>query len=437
MNSQANRPAAVVLSGNIGSENKKKKSLNEIALALTRSLGRHGVQVFRFHPDHSLADLNSRYCTHIVCPNLYDDETGLIDALITFSKSRRVPPVLYPASDGATQFVARNEAQLRPYFALTCPPWSCVSEIQNKQRLLERAREAGVPIPDTWFPTSPEEAQHTSQSLRYPAVVKPLTSHHWKRVEVVAAIGTVKAVTVTNPDELMTLYCKLAPLAPDMMIQEIIPGDDDRLLTFLGYVSHDGTPLAGCVRKKLRQYPPGFGYCSLTETVNDPKIMELSIRLLKALNYRGIGVVEFKLDPRDGQAKLIEINARAVRTTGIAIAAGVDLAWIAYQDLTSASRPEPVFNYTVPMRWIHLRDETQAAADLIKAGKLGLWEWLQIFRGRIVVAEWAWDDLRPGIQTLSPLLLRLLTWPYRQIRRSLWPPALPEKKIEATKWEGH
>jgi predicted ATP-grasp superfamily ATP-dependent carboligase len=240
-----------------------------------------------------------------------------------------------------------------------------------------------------------------------------LTSHHWKRAEVVAAIGKVKAVTVTNPDELMTLYCKLAPLAPEMMAQEIILADDNGVLSFLGYVSHDGTPPAGCAHKKLRQYPPGFGYCSLTETVEPPKIMDLAIRLLKTLNYRGIGCVEFKRVPRDGQTKLVENKARAVRKAGIATAAGVDCAWNAYHALTSTCRPEPVFNYIVPMRGIHLQDETQAAADLIKAGKLGLWEWLRIFHGRIVMAEWARDDLRPGVLALSLLLRRVfnLTMP--------------------------
>lgn len=414
MNSNTDKPCAVVLSGNLGAS--KPKAMNEIALALTRSLGRNGVEVYRFHPDRSLVDLKSRYCIDVTCPNLYDDESGLIDALIAFSKSRKVKPVLFPASDGATQFIARSEEQLRPYFALTCPPWSCVSEIQNKQRLLECARQAGIPIPETYFPTSHAETDRIAHSLTYPAVVKPLTSHHWKRPEVVAVIGPVKAVTVTGPDELVDLYRKVAPLAPDMMIQEIITGSDDRLLTFLGYISQDGTPLAGCVRKKLRQYPPRFGYCCLTETVIDPEIMELSIRLLKVLNYRGIGCVEFKRDPRDGQPKLIEINARAVRTTGVAIAAGVDLSWIAYQDMVSPNRPSPVFDYMVPMRWIHLQDELQAAAELIKKDQLGFWDWLRIFRGRIVVAEWAWDDLRPGVMVLLPLVRRLFSWPYRHAR---------------------
>jgi D-aspartate ligase len=417
MNSKVDKPSAVILSGNIGT--KKTTSMNEIALALTRSLGRKGVQVYRFHPDRSLVDLNSRYCIHVTCPNLYDDESGLIDALIAFSNSKQVKPVLFPSSDGATQFIARHEGQLRPYFALTSPPWSCVSEIQNKQRLLERARQADVAIPETYFPTCQEETDNIARSLSYPAVVKPLTSQHWKQPEVIAAIGPVKAVTVTGPEELSDLYRKVAPLAPDMMVQEIIPGGDERLLTFLGYISQDGTPLAGCVRKKLRQYPPGFGYCCLTETVIDPEIMELSIRLLKVLNFRGICCVEFKRDPRDGQPKLIEINARAVRTTGVAIAAGVDLPWIAYQDMISPNRPTPVFDYIVPMRWIHLKDEFQAALDLIKAGQLGLREWLRIFHGRIVTAEWAWDDLRPGVMALLPLGRRLFSWPYRHARRRI------------------
>jgi predicted ATP-grasp superfamily ATP-dependent carboligase len=94
------------------------------------------------------------------------------------------------------------------------------------------------------------------------------------------------------------------------------------------------------------------GYCSPTGTVETPKIMDRALRLLKALNYRRIGCVEFKRDPRDGQTKLVDNKARAVRKSGIATAAGVDPAWITYHALTSTSRTEPVFNQSVPMRGI-------------------------------------------------------------------------------------
>lgn len=414
------RMPAVILSGNTGPS---RKSINEAALALTRSLGRKNVQVYRFHPDRTLVDLDSRYCTHVPCPNLYDDETALTDFLIAFAQENDVAPVIFPASDGSAEYLARNAEHLSACYDIACPSCSCLAEIQNKQRLLERANEAGVPVPVTHFPKSSGELEEISASLPYPMVVKPLVSHHWKRPEVVAAVGSVKAVVVQSPEELIALYGKVAPLAPELMVQEIVPGATDRLFTFVGYVGRDGKTLAGCVRKKLRQFPPGFGYCCLTEVVIDHEIMELSIRLVELLGFVGIVGVEFMRDARDGRPKLIEINARAVRTTGAAIGAGVDLPWIAYQDFTSDAPPPPQFDYEVPMRWIHLRCEVRAALPLIRHGDLRLADWLQIFRGRKTMAVWAWDDLYPSVgNLLLPLSRRM---PGRSRR-----PARP--RLEAT-----
>lgn len=397
---------AVILTGNLGPP-RRPKSSGEIALALTRSLGRHGVPVYRFHPERSQIDLESRYCTHVPCPNLYDDPPGLVAALLDFARACKVRPVLFPAADGAVEFVARHEAALGDAFALACASWDCVQRIQNKQRLLEHAAALGVPIPDTSFPRGADELDRFASTLRFPAVVKPLTSHHWKRPEVAAVVRGAKAIVVKEGGELRDVYRAVAPLAPDMMVQEIVPGEIDRLLTFIGYVGRGGRPLAGCVRKKLRQYPAGFGYCCLAETVRDPEIMDLSIRLLTSLGYLGIAGVEFKRDPRTGQAKLIEINARAVRTTSTAIGAGVDLPWIAYQDLTGV-RLSPVFDYRVPVRWIHLRSELRAVAPLIRRGELSLREWSRIFRGPTAQVIWAWDDVKPGILNVAlPALHRL------------------------------
>jgi D-aspartate ligase len=398
---------AVILTGNLGPP-RVPKSAGEIALALTRSLGRHGVPTFRFHPDRSQIDLDSRYCTHVPCPNLYDDEHGLVAALSAFARAQGRRPVLFPASDGAVEFVARHERQLDQWFELACAPAVCIGRIQDKQRLLEHAASVGVPIPATSFPRCVEEVGQFAEGIDYPAVIKPLTSLHWKRPEVAAVVNHAKAIVVKDREELLSAYRKVAPLAPRMMVQEIIPGEIDRLLTFLGYIGRGGRPLAGCVRKKLRQYPAGFGYCCLAETVRDPEVMELSLRLLTSLGYTGIAGVEFKRDPRTGEPKLIEINARAVRTTSTAIGAGVDLPWIAYQDLASDRPPAPVFDYRVPVRWVHLRSEVRAVAPLIRHGQLGLWSWLRGLRGPRVAAVWSWDDPVPGILNVAlPILHHL------------------------------
>ena len=76
---------------------------------------------------------------------------------------------------------------------------------------------------------------------------------------------------------LSSLHEQLLALSSEFMVQEIVPGPTENLRTFLGCVDGEGRALTGCVRKKLRQFPPGFGYCTLTESVTDPEVFEQSI----------------------------------------------------------------------------------------------------------------------------------------------------------------
>jgi predicted ATP-grasp superfamily ATP-dependent carboligase len=403
------RTPAVVLSGNLGTPS-GRLSMNEPALALTRSLGRRGVPVYRFHPDRSLADLRSRYCTqHVPCPNLYDDPEDLVAALVAFAQERPgVTPVLYPASDGAARFIADQQTPLREHFHLTSPSAECIEEVQNKQLLLETAAKVGVPIPDTHFPTDPSELPDIAGSVEYPVVVKPLFSTDWKRSEITDVFGKIKAMKVSSAEELVENCGKLLALSSTFMIQEIVPGPDDNLLTFLGYIDDNGEALAGCVRKKLRQYPPGFGYCCLTESVHDDEIFDLSVRLLNALDYHGIAGVEFKRDPRTGVPKLIEINTRAVRTSGLALGAGVDFPWVAYQDQTRPGSAARSVVADVPVRWWHVRDELAAAGLLMVRGELSPLSWMEGFRGKKLVAgDFAWDDMYPALLSWAQVPRRL------------------------------
>ncbi len=408
----ANIPA-VVLSGNLG-EPTGKWSINEAALALTRSLGRRGVQVFRFHPDRSLTDLTSRYATHVRCPNLYDDPSGLVASLTSFADGCGTRPVLYPASDGAAQFIADHEEALKEHFRLSSPNATRIARTQNKRELIELAGRSGIPVPQTHFPTEASELPGIAARLSYPVIVKPLYSPDWKRPAVTSVFGRVKALEITEPQQLIEQCGALISLNSTIMVQEIVPGPDENLITFLGYVGHDGEVLAGCVRKKIRQFPPGYGYVSMTESVEDPEVFALAMRLFRSLDYRGIGCAEFKRDPRDGKPKLIEINTRAVRSSMLAIGAGVDFPWIAYQDCLNPGTVAPVLGGKVPVLWIHLRDDIWAASRLMLKGELSLTGWVRGFFGKpLVVAEFSWDDLRPGLlywlQTPRKIVARLFT----------------------------
>jgi predicted ATP-grasp superfamily ATP-dependent carboligase len=399
---------AVILSGNLG-DDASKKSMNENALALTRSLGRRGVPVYRFHPDRSLTDLSSRYCVHVPCPNLYTDPAGLLDALVKFAAVYSRPPVLFPSSDGSAQFIADHEQELRAHFALTTPPAEVIGKTQNKRRLLEIAGPAGIPVPETYFPVDVAELPDIARRISYPAVIKPVYSPDWKRPEITRVFGRVKALRVTEAGELVDSCERLLALASEFMVQEIVPGPTENLFTFIGYMDRDGNVLTGCVRKKIRQWPPGFGYCASTESVDDREAFNLAIALFKALNYSGIGCAEFKRDPRDGKTKLIEINTRAVRTSALAIAAGADFPWVAYRDATAPGSVQAELEYRVPVLWIHLRDEIRSAGMMMLKGELSPLKWIRGFFGKpVVVAEFSWDDVKPGLQLWAQIPVRLI-----------------------------
>lgn len=75
----------------------------------------------------------------------------------------------------------------------------------------------------------------------------------------------------------------------------------------------------------------------------------MAIRLLRELNWYGLAMVEFKVDPRDGVPKLMEINPKLWGSLNLAIASGVDFPALLYR-LAVDGDVRPVFDYQVGVR---------------------------------------------------------------------------------------
>ena len=92
--------------------------------------------------------------------------------------------------------------------------------------------------------------------------------------------------------------------------EEVIPGPDDRLLYWCGFVGPEGRVGGRLVGRKRRIVPIHFGSATFVELVDAPDVEEQCERFLVSVGYQGLCGVELKRDPRDGVAKLIEVNAR-------------------------------------------------------------------------------------------------------------------------------
>lgn len=408
---------------------RQTRSISVIALAITRSLGRRGVPVVRVHPNRLERSVDSRYCSKVeISPDFYESEPALLEFLLAMRTRYAGQAVLIPASDDCAGFVARHHAALSGAFRVVAPPWAVMKDIIDKRHQYEHASRLGIPIPETYFPTGTEAVRRLAARLdNYPYVIKPLVAHSWRLASMRAVSGGNKGFAVATPAELIERYEAIAGADKNVMIQEVIGGNDDRLFTFLSYFDEQSRPLAYCIRKKIRQFPVDFGYCTMTESCFDAVVEAQSIKLLQGIGYHGISGVEWKLDPRTGEYKLIEINARAVNTIALAPACGVDIPYLAYYD-KAIGKPAPVTEWAAGVTWANLEHDVWAARTLHRMGKLGIGAWIKSVLHTNVHAIFAADDLQPfagsvaeffSLGLVAPLRRRLL----RAANVARWRPA--------------
>ena len=127
------------------------------------------------------------------------------------------------------------------------------------------------------------------------------------------------------------------------MLQEWIPGGWGNTVIIDGFMDRHGSIVAMGARRRVRMDPPRIANTCLDVTIPLDEVSAAVPALrtvLSAVDYRGIFMVEFKLDERDGLFKIIEVNARPFWLVGHVARAGLDLPWMSYHD--ALDQPVPV-----------------------------------------------------------------------------------------------
>jgi D-aspartate ligase len=348
-------------------------------LAAIRSLGRAGVRVLALDHRPSALGFRSRYAEPVLTPDPQDEE-AFVSFLAELELDASAP--VFATHDEPLNAIGRAAPALGDRFLYPFSRWEVLSQIQSKRLQLEAAGAAGVPVPRTAHPRSPEEARAAAEELGWPVLVKPSSTEGFKR-----RFGR-QAFRCETPAEVAQAYRDAEEYAP--MVQEAIPGGDGELYTLGSYVAEGGEALGLFCGRKLRQTPPGIGTCRVGEAVWVNEVVEQGLELLRALGFHGLSQVEFKRDPRDGAYKLMEVNPRLFQWHGLAAACGVDLPLIAYRDLTG-ERIEPVSTNGSRRRWAITLLPGESPAPQ---------------RPPYVDAVFARDDLKPALVQVARLLRR-------------------------------
>lgn len=295
-------------------------------LGIARSLGRRGIPVCVIDDQHSISQF-SKYVTRVVRVKDLRDERNTVESVLEVGRRYGLEGwVLFPTRDETVAAFSRHRDRLAEYFRVTTPCWDTVRWAWDKKNTYDRAAELGIPVPHTYNPRT--EVELVELYDRLPLALKPAVKENF-----FYATGA-KAWRADTPDQLLDLFRKaMQQIRPEeILIQEIIPGGGEQQYSYCAFF-RDGEAQNTLIAKRIRQHPREFGRAATyVETIEFPEIEELSERFLRAINYYGLVEVEFKQDLRDGQFKLLDVNARTWGFHSIGGPAGVDFPYLLYAD---------------------------------------------------------------------------------------------------------
>jgi D-aspartate ligase len=161
----------------------------------------------------------------------------------------------------------------------------------------------------------------------------------------------------------------------------------------------------------LRRYPTNEGGATYHVTEWLPDTAEAGRKFFRGIGFQGLGNVEFKLDRRDGELKLIECNARFTAAQALVTRAGVDTAWIAYCSATGRELPR-VTRYREQVCMWNPEPDYRAFRELRQAGALTTWSWVRSLARRKITPYSDWNDPWPAALKLWELVRIGLAKPF-------------------------
>ncbi|MDO5754954.1 MAG: hypothetical protein Q4P28_01785 [Tissierellia bacterium] len=346
----------------------------------------------------------SKYVNFIKADSMKEkDLNDLIIQRLMELKEQNIVGIVFATSDDGVDYLAKNRELINNYGVALVSSKSCIKICNNKKKTVERAKEVGVPYPESLYFDNLAEMEEREGELRYPVLLKPeKTSIFVQKYKKAVIIEDSKEYKQTI-SEIKDLHLENTPL----VLQEYIPGDNHHLYNTSFFYDHEHRLKAISTGYKIRQYPPNTGTMTAGRIEDTPILQEYCEKLMDGLDYYGIGSAEFKYDERDQLFKIIEINPRSVLWNYSATAAGVNMPIMAIEDLKGENL---IFRKSiVPIVWLY--DSLDLVRYTITNRKkypdhvLSWFQWKNTLKGSKVMAIRNWEDIRPWLYFLKETFL--------------------------------
>lgn len=362
-------------------------------LGLVRALAANGIPtaVIRTQP-FDIAHHSRHVCAHETALELAEHPELLVELLVR--RADNWPGwALFPTNDETLAVLARHQDQLGSKYRIIAPTWEAACHLLDKNLMHKTAQAVGMDVPHYYGLA--EATTAARPELRFPVVVKPVSGHRF-----FARFGC-KLFVAHDRGELTRCVGRIRDANVPCSVFDFIPGADDRIYVYCVYMDDRGNPSAGLTVRKLRQSPPLFGVARVAEVVEGhAALREASIELLRRIGFRGMAMVEFKLDPRDGTFWFIEVNGRSVVYNALLRRAGLDLAALAWSDYMGG-RLETARPNGWPGVWVNLHADVLYSAFYRHYDRIGFRDFIAPYRRPKIEAVWSARDPFPFLAQWS------------------------------------
>jgi protein-tyrosine-phosphatase len=282
------------------------------------SLGRAGYRVATTYSSGGRvpALARDRYVTEIIetpdpakCPTAYCE--WLEKRLVSCSSE-----YLLPVNEAVIAAAAALRSRGFPADRFILPRDENLQFTLSKFRATEAAEAAGTRVPRTVYLRRPGHGaiDRDIGALPFPVIVK------WDNCE--DEDGEYRKGSnriVRNATEFLAVAAELEPSTCGVIAQELVPGYGVGAF----FIRQRGKIVLRFAHRRLHEVPWTGGESSLCESSDDVEVLEAGERLLDAINYGGVAMVEFRKEPGKPPV-FLEINGRLWGSLGLALAAGAD-----------------------------------------------------------------------------------------------------------------
>ncbi|MCE9662747.1 ATP-grasp domain-containing protein [Halomonas sp. M5N1S17] len=310
----------------------------------------------------------------------YTDPDGFVADVVEICSRHGVGVIIPGHEEGELLVRAREEGRLPGSIVLPMVDAATLSLVNDKDRMSRLARKEGVPVASIVdYGTSAELTAATDPDRWYVARARCGNSSKGVRF---SRGGKTLALEYERMMEDFQLDRSRPPI-----IQERVNGDGWGVSCLYWH----GQRIADFTHRRLQEKVSTGGTSTLRVSAVNAEIEADAHRLLGALKWHGLAMLEFKYDAESGRRHFIEINPRLWGSIDLALSAGVNFPWLLY--LAQTRGPAVARAHFRPARqgiverW--LLGDMIRRLDLLRQGKLA--DGLRIHDG---VRATAFDDFK-------------------------------------------